>query len=651
MSAILLFEDRICAQGVRVLHEIEHIAGRDCLTKGYAKLQHICSTCVKIAEACKSSVGGDAATLTTEIRSCILYALQAIWFSLHYEMIQSKNITVQELDTKRDGTPGLVHLILARRAVLGFVLDSMKSLREVDDAAPLVAEMDDLLQFFSDYPAFEHAFQKKKCQGDASTLAAPLVQQVTMQGSDEEADGSNSENGSNQLEWVLEKYKSKPTHLLGNLLFDLLSGTVDDKLKKAIAGVYNLAGFDFASKDGMDALRDWKRALTMYQTIVPVLQTKKMDAPGLSTATSELNDAEALEKSAERTRVWLRAQAKRKSLVSVGFVKVSTKQHAQSYYEKCQAVYRFPTKDREAHRVFLFSAELWTESRQTPWAATPPYEESARPLLDFMLCQTGVGDVLCLMDGRSKTWRRKFEDIMQEANARNTTEVWIIYRDTASHVVATKKYSFACENREVALLSMSVSRNHLPCKPRNDPCRNAGESSTHATTYSGVEPMNWRAMQLLSKADKEKIFGFDVQTPRMKRSAATPACPLYWQEKKTHTFWAAILSDLGAKVVFDCTPGSGLCARACMDRGITYACLARSQHHSTWLQNVLDRAAVISICTSQSALYTQDLATCIEEHFKEVVRQVKDQDQKQMEKVDSDEDDEDGFEFACEESK
>ena len=162
MSAILLFEDRICASGVRVLQEIEHVAGRDCLTKGYAKLQHICATCVKIAEASKSVVSGDAATLTTEIRSCILYALQAIKFSLYYELLPSKNITILELDTKRNGDPGLVHLILARRAVLGFVRDSMQLLREVEDAAPLVKEMDDLLQFFSDYPAFENAFQKKK---------------------------------------------------------------------------------------------------------------------------------------------------------------------------------------------------------------------------------------------------------------------------------------------------------------------------------------------------------------------------------------------------------------------------------------------------------------------------------------------------------
>ena len=88
-----------------------------------------------------------------------------------------------------------------------------------------------------------------------------------------------------------------------------------------------------------------------------------------------------------------------------------------------------------------------------------------------------------------------------------------------------------------------------------------------------------------------------------------------------------------------------------MDSGITYVRLAKSQQHNTWLQHVLDRAAVISICTSESALYTQDLATCIEEHFKDIVRQVKDQDKKQKEKPDSDEDDDDGFVFDCDDSK
>ena len=91
--------------------------------------------------------------------------------------------------------------------------------------------------------------------------------------------------------------------------------------------------------------------------------------------------------------------------------------------------------------------------------------------------------------------------------------------------------------------------------------------------------------------------------------------PLYWQEKKTPEFWSTLLSDLGAKAVFDCTSGAGSCGRACMDAGIMYACLAKNQEHTWWLQNVFDRAAVTSICTLESALYSQDLASCIKAHY------------------------------------
>ena len=635
VCAIILFEDKICERGVESLWEIERIAGKECLTKGYAKLQHIVHVCVKIAEASKTS---DAATLDASTRSCILYALQAIRFSLKYEILQSKNVTVDQIDDKRDGTPGLIHIILTRMFMLGHVRRAIAGLRGVVDAAPLVAEMDDLLQHFVDYDAFERAFQKGPKGGSAAT---PLSETAV----EDDADTSSAD-GSDQLDVLLQKYKSKPTHLLANFLFDLMSGTLDDKLRAAVKGEYNLTDVDLSSKDGLDALREWKRALALYQSIVPV-ESPKPDAPGPGAATPG-RDAAALEKAAERSAVWQRAQAKRKSLVVVGHGKITTKQQVQAYYEKCQTVYRFQTKDREAHRVFLFSAELYTDARRAPWTSTAPFEESAKPFLEFMLAQTGVGDVLCFMDGRSRSWRRKFEDLLEAANARNTAEVWIIYKCSEGDkdgVVAARKCSFASENREVALLSMPVARNHLPCKPRSDPCRNAGETSTHNTTYTGVDPLAWKAMQLLSKADKERILGFEPATPKLKGSAATPACPLFWQEKKTHLFWATILNDLGAKAVFDCTPGSGSCARACMDKGIVYACLAKSQQHSAWLQNVLDRAAVTSICTLESALYTQDLATCIKEHLQDIVDQLAEQDGKQKRKKDEDDDDDDGYEF------
>ena len=303
---------------------------------------------------------------------------------------------------------------------------------------------------------------------------------------------------------------------------------------------------------------------------------------------------------------------------------------AQQFYEKCNTVYTFPVKEKEAHRVFLFSADLYSECRQTPWTSLAPFDESAKPLLEFMLAQSGPADVICCLDGRSKLWRRQLEDMMESKQTRHPAELWIVYAGgKGSEGARSRKCSFASDNREVALLSMPLSRNHLPTKPRNDPCRNAGESSTHDTTYTGVDPMPWARMQMLSIPDKEKIFGYTPKVPKLKSSAATPAYPLYWQEKKTPEFWTTLLSDLGAKAVFDCTPGAGSCGRACMDAGIMYACLAKNQEHTWWLQNVFDRSAVTSICTLESALYSQDLATCIKAHFQDIVDQVTEQDQKQ----------------------
>ena len=71
MSAILLFEDKINDESVACLRDIERIAGKECLTKGYVKIQRICASCVKVAEA---STGAGKGALTS---SAVLYVLQA----------------------------------------------------------------------------------------------------------------------------------------------------------------------------------------------------------------------------------------------------------------------------------------------------------------------------------------------------------------------------------------------------------------------------------------------------------------------------------------------------------------------------------------------------------------------------------------------
>ena len=101
--------------------------------------------------------------------------------------------------------------------------------------------------------------------------------------------------------------------------------------------------------------------------------------------------------------------------------------------------------------------------------------------------------------------------------------------------------------------------------------------------------------------------------------------PLLWQERKPPAFSQCLLSDLCAKTVVDLSPGSGSAARACMHLGIAYHGWAKNPEHASWLQNVLDRAALRVICETGSPLHS-DLAQSIQEHFSDVLEQLNEQD-------------------------
>ena len=82
------------------------------------------------------------------------------------------------------------------------------------------------------------------------------------------------------------------------------------------------------------------------------------------------------------------------------------------------------------------------------------------------------------------------------------------------------------------------------------------------------------------------------------------------------------MKDVGAKAIFDLTPGSGACGRAAMAMGISYSCLARNAEHCSWLQNIWDRQALRCICEEGGPLHQQDLSQCIKEHFAETLDQL-----------------------------
>ena len=83
--------------------------------------------------------------------------------------------------------------------------------------------------------------------------------------------------------------------------------------------------------------------------------------------------------------------------------------------------------------------------------------------------------------------------------------------------------------------------------------------------------------------------------------------------------------------MIDCTPGCGSAGRACLDLGLQYLAFGRNAEHASWLVNVLDRAALKTICASGSPLFDQDLASSAAIHFKDLLDQLHEADAPQDE--------------------
>ena len=207
---------------------------------------------------------------------------------------------------------------------------------------------------------------------------------------------------------------------------------------------------------------------------------------------------------------------------------------------------------------------------------------------------------------------------------RNVHEAWVVYKPELRF---GRRVAFASNNKETIFISMPIHRTNIGVTPRTT-FNASGEQSTFETTYTGVDSIPWASLPLINRAAKEKLLGHEVESPAATQEVMNTSVgmPLFWQERKSHFFWQALLKDVHARSVFDCTPGSGQCARAAMELGLNYTCLAKNAEHSSWLINICDREALRQICETSSPLHLQELAEAIQEHFGEVLEQLNQQD-------------------------
>jgi hypothetical protein len=79
MTAILLFDGKIDARGLKILHRIERNHGREMLSTGYVKLLRIVQTCSKLA-----------AEMKEHVQHLVTNYLARLDFALRAEMMTTK---------------------------------------------------------------------------------------------------------------------------------------------------------------------------------------------------------------------------------------------------------------------------------------------------------------------------------------------------------------------------------------------------------------------------------------------------------------------------------------------------------------------------------------------------------------------------------
>ena len=593
MTGILLFEDKISEQSLKILRAIERKHGKEVLTSGYHKLTRLAAVCKEYAVHFRG-----------EGEDLLEYVLEWLDWTLDYDYVAPKDVTTEFLDKARDGTLGAVHMTLARKMIFSLVSTWVEELVELPSAASLAKELQEVLWHFAYYRRYKVKFGDAEAEvpadrsgnGDPANPAASRGQ------------GEKSED--DVVEKFKKEYQNKVSQLLINFLYDLLSFHYDKHLAE---GMKDTAVKDICWQDlnGLQALREIHRTLQLHKTAQELQQTGPPVTRELARFASEPSDPQDEEKKKERQAAWKDAQGQRRKFVHVGTSRCATKQQLQTAFEK-SSVYNFQGKAGESHRLFIFSAELWGETPTAPWGNSPDLS-GADVALSWVCSQTGPTDVVLLCDGRSRTCRKTLEEAAKDS--RHLHEEWIIYKPTKR---LGRRVVFGADNKEMLLVSMPVPRTQMTTMPRQEYAA-AGEETTHEATYTGVPTAPWGSLPVMSKEYKQSIMGMSVDVPKDTLFDSALGLPLFWQERKTVTCWRALMETHNARAVFDVTPGCGAAARAAMDLGVQYACVTRCHEHSSWLQNIVDRQALRNICVSGGPLFHQDLAKCIAAHFQDTM--------------------------------
>ena len=422
--------------------------------------------------------------------------------------------------------------------------------------------------------------------------------------------------------------KTKSAVLVCDFLYDLFGGNYDEAiLAHELEAHKDYMSVEWSCVEGME---EYTAVVKCLKTRVAAVDISASDAPPPVTARtlkrmqSDSEEQNAIKK--DRDELWLKAAQNRKRFVAftttVNYAPASLSRATVSRVS--QATYQ--GKQLEKHRAWVFSCDLNLEAEKNPWSNEPGWSKQCAQAVQFVLTQAQAYDVIMLFDGRSRSCRRQIEKLIDEgSHAVKLTEMHIHYKQPESK--EGRRVAFQGKRVETFYVMSNFPLTMLKSVERTE-LNALGERSSHDAAYSGVESLHWARMPKISRENKQTISGGSVLPPSPSAGVYddTSGVPLFWQERKPELFYKILLQEWKVKNVIDLTPGSGTLARTCMTQGWQYLGLCWNAEQSSWLQNVLNRRALQIIATSGTALFEQELADMIKEHFKELLDELHDTD-------------------------
>ena len=399
-AAVLLFRTGVDAKCLSLLRDIEQAGGKDgkdIFSTGYSKLARVVQVCQEAAKA-----------MDEPPAKLLAYVLGAIAFDLRMEEVTASELTVAKLDKARDGTPGLVPLILGRFAVVRYLALLVEDMRSNLQCRSIVKDMDTLFADVQDYGRYEAAFSASDESCPSAVPASSRDKKQTDKGqksgekptdkgqkSGEKAEKAEDTVGDEDhptAEYKKNFMTTKCGRAAVDFLYDLLSGEHDEVIGRTAKEGWKDA--NWAALE-VNELKDLVRQLSVQRAIVIGDGAPPANARALQRYDSEAqDDADKEMRQKEREDAWKNAGGMRRKFVQFLSPRKWTEQELQTAYESTREFKRAFVAG-QSHRIFLLNADLLHEDKHAPWALLPEWKaDLMKPAVRFCLKQTGPGDVL-----------------------------------------------------------------------------------------------------------------------------------------------------------------------------------------------------------------------------------------------------------------